>query len=378
MSRTIVGLGDAKAVKKYSAFLAVDTAAKSYWQRSFMGQGEDSHAPVQMLTDLQKKRGDTITFDLCMQLRQPPTEGDNTMAGNEEEIRFFSDALLVNQGRHGVNVGGQMTQQRTVHNLRPIGRTRISDYTSRMWDELYFMYAAGARGINADYIFPTSYTGFAGNALQPVNPTLDPEHIIYGGAATTKANMIAGDTFDTTLLNKAYARVSTVGGGSQSIPQIEPCKIEGEDHYILLMHIYQDYALRQTTGVGGWADVQKTLVMKSGTNSPLFNGSQGVWNGMILHKHKKVVRFNDYGVGSPGVLPAARAMVLGRQALVCAFAGEGADQKYTYWEDEEDRGNIYVSGFQSIYGIKKTQFSIDGVARDFGIIALDTAIPASI
>ena len=115
--------------------------------------------------------------------------------------------------------------------------------------------------------------------------------------------------------------------------------------------------------------------MKMGTDSPLYNGSQGVWNGLILKKHRKVVRFSNYGGGA---VSAARALVLGRQALVCAYAGEGSDSKYQFWEDTEDRGNIYVAGFESIFGVKKTQFTIDGVARDFGVIAVDTYIPASI
>lgn len=376
MSRTIVGLGDPKAIKKYSAFLAVDNAVKSWWGKSMMGVGETAMTPVQMLEDLSKSRGEMISYELVMQLRQPPTEGDNIMAGNEEELRFFTDQVYVNQARHGTNSGGKMAQQRTIHNLRSVGRSRITDYIARLQDELFFMYAAGARGINSDYVWPTTFTSFANNALQPVNPTTDPEHILYGGAATSKASLVSTDVFDTTLLNKAYARVSTVGGGSGGIPQVEPCKIDGEDHYVLLMHIYQDYALRQGTGVGGWADVQKTLVMKSGTASPLFNGSQGVWNGMILQKHKKLIRFNDYGAGSN--VNACRALLLGRQAMVCAYAGEGSQQRFSFWEDTEDRGNIYVAGFESIFGIKKTQFTIDGVARDFGVVAVDTAIPASI
>lgn len=376
MSRTIVGLNDPKAIKKQSAFLAVDTAVKSYWDATMTGVGEQAHMPVQMLTDLSKQRGDSISFDLVMQLRQMYTEGDETMAGNEEEARFYSDSLLVNQMRHGMNSGGKMSQQRTLHDLQKVGRQKVSDYIARVKDELHFVYASGARGVNTDYILPSGFTSFAGNALAPVNSATDPEHIMWGGAATSSATILGtSQQFDVDLLNRMYARANTIGGGTQSIPSLEPCKIGGEDHYVVLMHVYQDYALRNQTGVGGWADVQKTLVMKAGTDSPLYNGSQGVWNGMILKKHRKVVRFSNYGGGA---VTAARALVLGRQALVCAYAGEGSDTKYQFWEDTEDRGNIYVAGFESIFGVKKTQFTIDGVARDFGVIAADTYIPASI
>lgn len=40
MAKTIIGVGDAKAVKRFSAFLAVDVGRQSYFNRKFMGVGE--------------------------------------------------------------------------------------------------------------------------------------------------------------------------------------------------------------------------------------------------------------------------------------------------------------------------------------------------
>ena len=37
--KTVVGVGDPKAVQKYSAFLAVDVGRKSYFNKKFMGVG---------------------------------------------------------------------------------------------------------------------------------------------------------------------------------------------------------------------------------------------------------------------------------------------------------------------------------------------------
>jgi hypothetical protein len=56
MSKTVIGLNDAKAVKRYSGNLAVDTARKSYFSKKFMGVGEDSSMPVQMLTATRARR----------------------------------------------------------------------------------------------------------------------------------------------------------------------------------------------------------------------------------------------------------------------------------------------------------------------------------
>ena len=99
----------------------------------------------------------------------------------------------------------------------------MSDYIARVKDELHFVYASGARGVNADYILPPSFTSFAGNALSPVNSATDPEHIMWGGAATSSVGILGtSQQFDVDLLNRIYARANTVGGGVQSIPSLEP------------------------------------------------------------------------------------------------------------------------------------------------------------
>lgn len=82
--KTIVGLGDAKAVQRYSAFLAVDTARKSYFNKKFMGEGIEAETPIQILRNLENDAGDKISYDLVMQLKMQPVEGDNTLEGREE------------------------------------------------------------------------------------------------------------------------------------------------------------------------------------------------------------------------------------------------------------------------------------------------------
>ncbi len=91
MARTIVGLNDPKAVKKYSAFMAVDVAKKSYWSKKFMGKGEESSMPIQQLTDLETDAGEYISFDLSMQLKMQPVEGDDVLENKEEDLKFYTD-----------------------------------------------------------------------------------------------------------------------------------------------------------------------------------------------------------------------------------------------------------------------------------------------
>jgi len=367
MARTIIGLNDPKAVKRYSAFLAVDTARISYFNRKFMGVGPESNMPIQMLPELENEAGENITFDLNMQLRQAPIEGDDVQEGTEEALKFYTDNVYIDQMRGGVNTGGRMTRKRTVHDLRKLARKRQSEWWGRVFDELFFMYLSGGRGVNSEFIFPTSYTGFANNSFAAP----DAEHIIYGGNATSKASIDANDIIDLGLVDKLKSRAVMMGGGSQGTPQIQPIMINGEEHYVLLMSPWQEYDLRTSTVTTQWLDIQKAAASAEGRNNPIFKGGLGMYNDVVLHSHKSVIRFTDYGAGSNVV--AARALFLGSQAAVCAFGSPGTGLRFDWHEESRDNGNQMIVSTSSIFGCKKTQFTIDGTAKDFGIISVDTA-----
>jgi N4-gp56 family major capsid protein len=268
MGKTVIGLNDPKAVKKYSGYLAVDTARKSYFSRKFMGVGEDASMPIQMLTQLENDAGEQITYDLVMQLKMQPIEGDNTLEGKEEELKLYTDNVYIDQLRSGINTGGRMTRKRTLHNLRAVGRKRQGEYWSRVFDEIFFMYGSGARGINADYIFPTSYTGFANNAFAAP----DTEHLLYSGDATAKANVDAADKMSLATIDRLVAKATMMGGGTTGIPQIQPVMIDGEEHYVLVMTPWDVYNLRAGTAAGTWLDIQKAAATAEGRKSPIFKG----------------------------------------------------------------------------------------------------------
>lgn len=367
--KTIVGLNDPKAVKRYSGFLAVDVGRKSYFSKKFMGRGEEAQTPLQMLPNLENDAGEQITYDLVMQLRMQPIEGDNTLRGKEEDLKFFTDQIFIDQARGGVNTGGRMTRKRTLHDLRKIARVRQSEWWARVFDELFYMYLSGARGINTDMIYPTNYTGFANNAF--VAP--DAKHLLFGGAATSKATLVAGDKMDVTLVERAQTQAQTMGGGVEGIPAIEACDIDGESRYVIVMHPFQAFSMRTNVTAGQWLDIQKAAAAAEGRDNPIFKGALGMVSDTILQSHKGVIRFSDYGAGTN--LPAARALFLGRQAGVVAFGSPGTNLRFDWNEESEDRGNQAVITTASIFGIKKTAFTIDGVSRDFGVIALDTSAP---
>ena len=91
MAQTIVGLNTPMAVKIYSGNLAVDIGRKGYFTNKFMGTGEVPTKPIWRLTELEADAGEQITYDLNMQLKSAPTQGDNVIEGKEEALQFYTD-----------------------------------------------------------------------------------------------------------------------------------------------------------------------------------------------------------------------------------------------------------------------------------------------
>lgn len=258
-----------------------------------------------------------------------------------------------------------MTRKRTLHKLREVAKARQTDWWARVFDEIFFMYLSGARGTNSEYVFPTSYTGFANNSFTAP----DSDHLVYGGNATQKSDVDTGDTMTLAPIDKAVAYAEMMGGGAQGTPQLQPIQIDGETHYVCVMSPYQAYDLRTNTGTNDWMDIQKALAAALGKNSPILKGGLGMHNDVVLHKHPNVVRFTDYGSASPGTVEAHRALFMGIQAAVCAFGSPGTGLRFGWNEETRDNGNRVVISTNTIVGVKKVTFN----SKDFGVIAIDTA-----
>lgn len=368
MARTIIGVNDAKAVKRYSGLLAVDTSHKSYFGSRFMARGAEAEVPIQILTDLESDAGEQITYDLLVELKMAPVEGEDVLEGKEEAQRFYTDQIYIDQARCGVNTGGRMTRKRTLINLRDRAKQQQSSWWARVQDELCFMYLSGARGINANFVFPLGYTGRAGNSL--VAP--DSNHRLYGNDATAYNNIDSADKMELRLVDRAKTKADAQGGGATDVPVLQPCKIDGQETFVLVMHTFQEDDLRQNTGTGQWLDIQKAAAGAEGRKSPMFRGSLGYYRDVVLHSHRNAIRFNDAGAGAN--VEAARALFLGAQAGVVAYGSPGTNMRYDWHEETRDNGDKVVISTSSIFGVKKCTFTYENSgAQDFGVFALDTA-----
>lgn len=357
--KTVVPVGDPKAVKRWSAELFLDTAKKSYFERKFMGTSDN--AIVQRLTDLESAAGDTITYDLSLQLRKRPIYGDDRAQGKSEELKFATDEVKIDQMRAPVSAGGRMTRKRTLHDLRRVARDRLGDYWSRFLDEMMFIYLSGARGINEDYIEDVTWAGHAGNAIQAP----DADHLMFGGTATSDDEVDATSLMTRALIERATVKAQMIRSTDPENPNMLPSNVSGEPRFVLVMSPFQEHQLRTGVGNTEWLDVQKAAAGAEGKNNPIFKGSLGMINNVVLHSHESVIRFDDYHASED--TPAARALFLGRQAGVCAYGTAGGTR--FQWEEElTDFKNQVDIAAGTILGVKKTRFK----GRDFGVIAIDT------
>lgn len=359
MSTTNFGTNDAKTQKKWSTDLAVDVRSKSYWEGRFIGTS-DNHI-IQQKTELEGSEGDKISFDLCVEMRNQPTLGDERLEGKEESLRFYTDEVRIDQVRHGASAGGRMSRKRVAHNMRQLAKSRLGDYFARLRDELFFMYLSGSRGINEDFILPVGHPGIAGNAMTAP----DTDHLIFGGAATSKATLVVGDTMKKNVIEKGLNKAEMMQARNPDTANMVPVKNGSEDNYAVVMTPDQAYSLRNEDTTG-WLEIQKAAASAEGRNNPIFKGGLGMIGGAVLHKHRSVIRFSDYGAGSN--VAAARALLLGRQAAVVAYGTQGG-LRYDWSELEKDHKNEPVVATGFIGGVKKTTFN----GKDFGVLAIDTA-----
>lgn len=357
--RTTIPFGDPKAVKRWSPALFIDVRKKSYFERKFIGTS-DNHV-IQRLTELEAGPGDRISFDLSVQLRGKPVYGDNRAQGKQENLKFYTDEVNIDQLRKPISLGGRMTRQRTAHHLRTVGKSRLSDYWAQFTDEMGFIYLSGAVGINQDRIEDAAWLGHANNAIQPP----DAGHVLYGGDATSKATVEVADTMSRAVVERAVTKARMMRALDPTTANMQPVMIDGEGHYVLCMSPFQEHDLR-VSDTTGWLEIQKAAAAAEGRSNPIFKGGLGMINKVVLHSHESVIRFNDYGAGSN--VDASRALFMGRQAGVVAY-GTKKGLRFEWSEETEDFGNEPVICAGAIVGIKKTRFN----DKDFGVLAIDTA-----
>lgn len=359
MATTQIPWGDPRAVKRWSPKLAIDIQRDGYFAKRFVGKG--SNNIIEEKTELEADAGDTVQFDLVADLRGEPTFGDDRVSGKEEQLRFSSDRVSIDQMRKSVSAGGRMSRKRTEHDLRKVASENLKRYWAKFNDEMHFMVLSGARGHNEDFTLSEGSVAALPNAL--LAP--DAAHTLYGGVATSKGSMVASDKMTREVIERAATHAKMLKSVNPDATNMVPLSVEGAERFVVVMSPFQTHDLRIDTGAGNWLDVQKALAGSEGAASKICKGGLGMIANVVLHEHQNVIRFNDYGTGS---IRAARALMLGRQAAMLAY-GTVESQRFIWEEEMKDYGNEPSVAGGYIYGEKKARFN----GYDFGVIAIDTA-----
>ena len=363
MARTQILSSDPGAVKAFSASVAVDVAKKSYFNSKLAG-GESQKLPVLMKTDLEAGAGDEVTMYLVAKLRGRPVQGSEKLEGREMRLSKYTDKLRVDKFRNGVNVGDVMDQKRVKWSLRQQARDRLSDYIAEVEDEMTMMYAAGARGVGREIQhFPAGWTAWPNSFADP-----DTDHQVYGGDATSKASLTADDKLTLSVIDKLAAKAKLFLGTETNGAKMEQVTVDGGKHFVLLTGVEAMYDLRREAGDQGWLAIQKAAAAAEGRRSPIFDGSMGMYNGVILHEHEGVIKFEDYGAGSN--IDAMRSIFFGAHAVSKAYGFKGnGGVRYQLSESGVDHDEEAIIHFRTILGIKRSRFN----DKDFGSIAVDHA-----
>jgi N4-gp56 family major capsid protein len=246
-----------------------------------------------------------------------------------------------------------MSEQRVLYNVRKEGRDALGIWFGEDYDEQIMMYLAGARGMDTGFHVGLSWTGRANNTLTAP----DSDHMLYGGSASSLATVTSADKMKLSIVERCVAKLETLD------PMIQPFRMNGENKNVLLMHTYQAYDLRTSISQNDWLEIHKAT---DGMKSPIYKNALGEYAGIILHKHRNVIRF-DSTTGCASGVTAARALLLGAQAGVIAWGGASDAGRYSWNEETDDRGNKLVITAGAIYGAKETTFN----SKRFGMCGID-------
>lgn len=422
MPATTIPYGSPQAVKLQSAGLFAASMQRQSTLNRLAGklpQQADAEAvlrfqssnelPIVRCRDLNKMAGDEVTFDLINPVGGKPIMGERYAEGQGDRMSFSQDSLRINQTRKPISAGGEMTQQRTPHQLRSLARTLAFNYMTRLEDQLTLAHLAGARGFanDVEWVLPLAADAdFAEIAVNPIKAPTRNRHFMSTG---TGLELIAASGNEITIATTDVMNIDLVDAlrtklDSMPLPP-PPVKFEGDvmasdaPLRVLLVSSEQYTSLVRSTNFRTW-QANAMARAQLAKNNPLFMGEAGIWNGILIVKMPKPIRFyagdslrwcasaTSQTETATDLVPAAfstthavdRALLLGGQALAEAFGKHRKSENSYFWSEKElDHGDKLEVLIGMIGGKSKIRFDIDhGVSgvqpTDFGVMAIDTAV----
>lgn len=423
MAQTQIPYGDARAVKLFSAGLFAANTQRQTLINRLTGQlpkqaeaeatlrtQSSNSLPVVRCMDLAKTAGDQISIDLINPIGGNPIMGERNAEGLGEKMSFSSMNLFIDQYRKPVSAGGAMTQQRTAHQLRSLARSLAEGYMNRLEDQLSIVHLAGARGsqVDATWAVPLqSHAEFSDIVVNAIKaPTYNRHYVADSANRLIQGGLQLGsiDSADVMTLDIVDGIRALIDDMANPPPPVMiPGDEAGQDDplYMLLVSPRQYESLKTSSTAFRTFQAQAMARAQQAKMHPLFTGEVGIWNGIVVKKMTKSIRFaisentkivtvanrltateTDQAIN--GSLTAGyavdRALLLGGQALVEAYGRNARTGNPHFWSEKEmDHGDKLEVLIGAIGGKSKVRFNIsDGNGNmeptDHGVIAIDTAV----
>lgn len=364
--------------------------------------------PIVQAQDLGKGKGDQVKFNLINPSGGYPIMGGDYAEGKGVGISLSEDRLVVNQARFPIDMGGMMSQIRSPVDMRRIGRPLAQQKMNDYIDQSILVHLAGARGShdNIEWRVPVASNPNFSRIL--VNRVKAPTKNRHYTAKSGSIQQVTANSGEVDIASTDLLKMSTVDAVRTFMDQIElpppPVQFDGDqaatDSPIRVMLLspaqYSGFATDPA-----FRSFQASAMARAAQakNNPLFMGDAGLWNGILLVKMPKPIRFYagddisycaayDTEVESTLKVPAAfgttfaidRAILLGGQALAQAFAASEHSGMPFFWKEElgdfDDKMEIAIG---AILGMSKVRFAVDRGDEvqftDHGVTVLDTAVP---
>lgn len=350
--KTTYGLNDPEAVKLWSRKLDVEVMKKT-WIGQFIGTS--SNSLVQMKEDLQKAAGDRIRTILRVQLSGTGVQGDSTLEGNEEALITYTDDIFIDQLRHAVRSGGQMTEQRIPFSIREEARMGLEDWMSDRLDYWFFNQISGNTAV-----VDTRFTGNQ-SVIAP-----DSDHHIIANSKGAESSLSVGDTFSLAYVDQAVLKARTLP------TPIRECNTGSKQaKYVMFITPEQHYDLRRTTSTNDYYDIQQAALQGGEiSKNPIFTGAIGLYNSTILHEAFRLPVASLSNDSNPATDARGRAVFCGAQAAALAYGRVSGDRNRYFWREELfDFQNQLGVAAGMIAGLKKTRYN----SKDFATIVVSTA-----
>ena len=338
-------------VQAWSEELWREARVKSAWN-NFMGA---SNMPIIKLDKFEKEKGDAINYVVFPETSGRGIAGSSGTAleGNEASVTPVADTVKLDQLRIAMGITGRLDEQRFAGNMRMAIKENLAYQYSRLIDLWIFRKLSGVTMTDT----PGNTYGEAATANSSV---------LYPNGKTASAGLVAGDTFSPDLLSKAkeIAMEGVVPGGATASWKIKPMIINGLPYYGCWIHPRQAYDLKRNSE---WRENQLHAGVR-GVDNPIFNGSIGILDNVIVYTHDLVITGTDAG---DGTVAYGDALFFGLEAGVMIQGQSSPD----WIEKTFDYGNSWRIASQMLLGFDKTTFThpTPSAARDFGVIRIRTA-----